>query len=102
MVSKGYKNPLLFICQTNIVMKNIRMIFLIVVQFAIGILGLRAQTELSNDELKNRIDTFLTKSVANGFSGSVLVAKKGNVILSKGYGWADRSVSFPHFCTIQN
>lgn len=35
-------------------------------------------------------------SVKKGFSGSVLVAKKGEIILSKGYGWADRENKIPN------
>ncbi|WP_026935048.1 serine hydrolase domain-containing protein [Christiangramia echinicola] len=44
----------------------------------------------TNKELFNKIDTYLEASVINGFSGVVLVSKKGEIILSKGYGWADR------------
>ncbi|MBC8769347.1 serine hydrolase [Arenibacter sp. BSSL-BM3] len=42
------------------------------------------------------IDDYLTQSASNGFSGSVLVAKKGGIILSKGYGWADRENKIPN------
>lgn len=37
------------------------------------------------------IDHSLQRASAFGFSGSILVASKGEIILSKGYGWADRS-----------
>jgi tetratricopeptide (TPR) repeat protein len=43
-------------------------------------------TNLAN--VANRIDDYLTKSTYNGYSGSVLIAKDGEIILSKGYGWA--------------
>nr|WP_288933970.1 serine hydrolase domain-containing protein [uncultured Allomuricauda sp.] len=52
---------------------------------------LLAQEGLKDDSLAFKIDKFLSESVANGYSGSVLVAKNGEIILSKGYGWADRS-----------
>ena len=44
----------------------------------------------------NRIDEYLNRSVENGYSGSVLVAKDGEIILSKGYGWADREIKIPN------
>ena len=50
----------------------------------------------TNKELFNRIDTYLELSVKNGFSGVVLVSKKGEIILSKGYGWADRKNKIPN------
>jgi CubicO group peptidase (beta-lactamase class C family) len=50
----------------------------------------------TNKELLNKIDSYLELSVTNGFSGAVLVSKKGEVILSKGYGWADRENKIPN------
>lgn len=46
-------------------------------------------TNLAN--VANRIDDYLTKSTYNGYSGSVLIAKDGEIILSKGYSWANRN-----------
>ncbi|MEQ9221058.1 MAG: serine hydrolase domain-containing protein [Cyclobacteriaceae bacterium] len=46
--------------------------------------------------ITKHIDDYLTQSASNGFSGSVLVAKKGEIILSKGYGWADRENKIPN------
>ncbi|MER3319551.1 MAG: serine hydrolase domain-containing protein [Allomuricauda sp.] len=53
---------------------------------------LLAQEGLKGDNLAFKIDSYLSKSVANGYSGSVLVAKGNNIIFSKGYGWSDRSL----------
>jgi len=51
----------------------------------------------SGKTLKNEIDTMLQKSAElNSFSGSVLVAQNGNVILSSGYGFADRENNIPN------
>ena len=50
----------------------------------------------TNKELFNKIDSYLESSVTNGFSGVVLVSKKGETILSKGYGWADRENKIPN------
>lgn len=37
-----------------------------------------------------RLDAFFKKAEKTGFSGSVLVAKAGKILLEKGYGWQDR------------
>ena len=49
--------------------------------------GLSAQHNSSNT-LEDRIDLYLKNSTVNGFSGAILVAKKSNIIFSKGYGYA--------------
>src|SRR5512144_1304100 len=41
-------------------------------------------------ELGARVDSFLTRAAMFGLSGSIVVARKGEVILQKGYGLADR------------
>ncbi|HEY2785393.1 MAG TPA: serine hydrolase, partial [Fimbriiglobus sp.] len=41
-------------------------------------------------ELAGRLDDHMTKLESGGFSGVLLVAKDGGVILAKGYGMADR------------
>ena len=44
----------------------------------------------SNDQLAIALDKYLTDMTSNGwFQGTVLVARKGNVLLAKGYGPAD-------------
>jgi len=50
------------------------------------------QTPVTKNELELKIDNYLSQSENNGYSGSVLVAKKGKVIFSKGYGWADKKL----------
>lgn len=76
----------------------------------IGFLGLNAGPELPSHpgslaydtrlpetvDLSTRIDTYLTQSTENGFSGSVLLSVKEQIILSKGYGWADRARKIPN------
>lgn len=52
---------------------------------------IQAQKNLDGATLELQIDNYLSQSVANGYSGSVLVAQNGEILLSKGYGWADRS-----------
>jgi CubicO group peptidase (beta-lactamase class C family) len=62
----------------------------------ITLLTLNSFSQSTNKELFNRIDTYLESSLTNGFSGVVLVSKKGEIILSKGYGWADRKNKIPN------
>lgn len=40
-------------------------------------------------DLRTALDAFFQKAAANGYSGSVLVAHKGAVLLEKGYGMQD-------------
>ena len=50
----------------------------------------------NKSQIADKIDSYLNASVTNGFSGAVLVSKKGEIILSKGYGWADRKNKIPN------
>jgi CubicO group peptidase (beta-lactamase class C family) len=47
------------------------------------------------DELAGRLDDQMKKLEAGGFSGVLLAAKDGGVILAKGYGMADRDKKIP-------
>jgi CubicO group peptidase (beta-lactamase class C family) len=49
----------------------------------------------SEDSLKKKIDSYVRTAVQAGFSGAVLVAKGGKVILHDGYGLADREKKLP-------
>ena len=49
----------------------------------------------SEDSLKNKVDSYVRTAVQAGFSGAVLVAKEGKVILHHGYGLADREKNIP-------
>jgi CubicO group peptidase (beta-lactamase class C family) len=48
------------------------------------------------DKKSQNIDDVLTRFTAFGFSGSVLVAEKGRILLHKGYGLADRQRQIPN------
>ncbi|MGH1365939.1 MAG: serine hydrolase [Calditrichia bacterium] len=52
------------------------------------LLSAKAASEL--DDVKNRIDGYLRAGTANGFSGAVLIAIKGKLIINKGYGIANK------------
>ena len=42
------------------------------------------------------VDEFLTRAQPFGFSGSILIARRGRIMLAKGYGWADRDHAVPY------
>jgi len=50
-------------------------------------------TLTTDQEITSRLDAYITDA---GFTGSVLVAKNGVVLLSKGYGLADRNKKIPN------
>lgn len=70
-------------------MKKRLFITIVFIHLFLGISTLFGQ-EINTNALKAKIDSYLNTSVTNGYSASVLVAKKGDIILSKGYGWSDR------------
>ncbi|WP_338733925.1 serine hydrolase [Mangrovimonas cancribranchiae] len=71
---------------------SIKIVFFTFITFS----TLSAFSQNTDKKLFNKIDSYLKASATNGFSGVVLVAKKGEVILSKGYGWADRENKIPN------
>ena len=53
------------------------------------------QSKTVNTVILNlRINDYLTACESNGFNGAVLVAKGDNIILNKGYGFANKKKSF--------
>lgn len=76
-------------------MKNIIFPIFYFLVFILGNNIAKAEPIIKNDSLKYRIETYLNKSVENGYSASVLVAVKGNIVLSEGFGWADREKKIP-------
>jgi CubicO group peptidase (beta-lactamase class C family) len=49
----------------------------------------------SGPGLAEKIDTYMGRLAAGGFSGALLVAKNGTILLEKGYGPADRERAVP-------
>src|SRR3712207_4187978 len=47
-------------------------------------------------ELGERVDDLLINFSREGYSGSALVVRNGEIILHKGYGWADRERRVPN------
>jgi CubicO group peptidase (beta-lactamase class C family) len=50
----------------------------------------------SDAEIAAAVDEYMARIVPYGFSGSLLVARDGQVLLEKGYGLADRAASAPY------
>lgn len=48
-----------------------------------------------DDDLREKLDEYMDRLVKRGFSGGLLVAKEGTVILSEGYGMAYREGEIP-------
>jgi CubicO group peptidase (beta-lactamase class C family) len=55
----------------------------------------RADEPIVKGELGGKLDSYMTRLSAFGMSGSLLVAKGGEVILDKGYGIANRTTGAP-------
>jgi len=53
-------------------------------------------SEIVEGDLAKKLDTYLARITPFGFSGALLVAKDGTVILDKGYGMAIRSQNVPN------
>ena len=47
-------------------------------------------------EASRRVDAYLTRLVPYGFSGAVLIAHDGKIVLKKGYGLANRAAKQPY------
>jgi len=77
-------------------MKTRHQLLLILGLFASGD-GLFAQDSAGPPaaELARTLDTYFTRASAFGFSGVVLLAEKGEVLLEKGYGLGDREAGLP-------
>lgn len=52
--------------------------------------------EVRQGEAAMRIDDYLSRLVPHGFSGAVLVAADGQVVLKKAYGLANRATNLPY------
>jgi CubicO group peptidase (beta-lactamase class C family) len=58
--------------------------------------GSRVVAAVAGDPVGAELDRYLARLAAYGYSGSVLVAKGGRVLLHKGYGLADRASGQPY------
>jgi CubicO group peptidase (beta-lactamase class C family) len=64
---------------------------LVAVFFVAGTLPLKAGSVAEERKLANELDQKVKKATAEGFSGSLLLAYGSDILLDRGYGWADVS-----------
>lgn len=77
-------------------MIKIPSILFLIIQLVLFTSPLIAQLSADNKALESKIDSYLSNGVTNGFSGSILVAKEGKIILHKGYGMANKENNVPY------
>lgn len=80
-------------------MKKILLIIFCSIQLLLTLTTVNAQVTGGDKTLEKKIDNYLREGVSNGFSGSILVAKQGKIILNKGYGMANKENGIPYTST---
>jgi CubicO group peptidase (beta-lactamase class C family) len=55
-----------------------------------------SEGEVVKGEIGKKLDAYLTRITPFGFSGALLVAREGEIVLNKGYGLAIRSENVPN------
>ena len=76
--------------KTEILMNKIRLVFLTITLVLLGNQISNAQAKLNSDDTFTKIDKYLSNGATNGFSGAILVIKEGELIINKGYGFANK------------
>ena len=71
-------------------MKKKRLVFSTIAFLILGALTSNSQEKFNSKDTFTKIDTYLSKGTANGFSGVILVIKEGELIINKGYGLANK------------
>jgi len=68
---------------------------LFLIPFVCSVFGSASGESLVRGDIASAIDLSLQRASMFGFSGAVLLAYKGEVVLRKGYGYADRVREIP-------
>ncbi|MDC1162049.1 serine hydrolase [Tenacibaculum sp.] len=76
-------------------MKNILLAVWCSMHLLLTTTATNAQITEDNKTLERKIDNYLKAGVTHGFSGAILIAKEGNIILNKGYGMANKEKQIP-------
>jgi CubicO group peptidase (beta-lactamase class C family) len=74
----------------EIIMKKTSLIFSTIALIILGTLTSNAQEDLNSKNTFTKIDNYLSNGTTNGFSGAILVIQEGELIINKGYGWANK------------
>jgi len=72
-------------------MKKLQLAFSIIAILVLGVFTLNAQQKAPSKDLFIKIDKYLTNGTHNGFSGAISVIKNGDIIINKGYGFANKT-----------
>jgi CubicO group peptidase (beta-lactamase class C family) len=72
-------------------MKKALFLFTAITIVLLVVFTLSAQEKTKSKALYTKIDSYLTAGSKNGFSGAISVVKKGEVIINKGYGEANKA-----------
>ena len=72
-------------------MKKLPLVFSVITILVLGVFTLNAQQKAQSKDLFIKIDKYLTAGTDNGFSGAISVVKNGDVIINKGYGFANKT-----------
>ncbi|MBI1853397.1 MAG: serine hydrolase [Planctomycetes bacterium] len=85
-------------------MHSLGLAVLAALAFGAGDSTIPEKGDVVRGDLGRKIDEYLTRITPFGFSGAVLVSMKGEIVIDKGYGFADRSNKIPNtadtaFCT---
>jgi CubicO group peptidase (beta-lactamase class C family) len=72
-------------------MKKLQLAFSIIAILVLGVFTLNAQQKAPSKDLFIKIDKYLTDGTHNGFSGAISVIKNGDIIINKGYGFANKT-----------
>jgi CubicO group peptidase (beta-lactamase class C family) len=74
--------------------KTITIIYLFIALFSGIVSAAQKQSKsIHGDQLEAKLDGYLSTAAAFGFSGTVLIAKEGKIVLHRGYGMANRENS---------
>jgi CubicO group peptidase (beta-lactamase class C family) len=83
--------------QKQNVIKKVYLLLVILASIPCATLAqtLAAANPKETDNAAEKIDEYLSRSAALGFSGAILIAQNGKIVLNKGYGYADRKRRIP-------
>ena len=75
---------------------NRSLLLVLILTFALSFVNIAGEKNPVSGELGKKLDTYLTSITPFGFSGALLVAKKGEIVINKGYGLAIRDKNIPN------
>jgi CubicO group peptidase (beta-lactamase class C family) len=74
--------------------RNIRWLFVssLILVYCTGAMGI---SQVKDSELAVKVNALLAGAAQDGFGGAVIIERDGRVVLSKGYGLANRPAGIP-------